>query len=133
MISLDKSTTKEFELKLSSMETKKLSHLAKSIDGINVIKLSEYRPSVATDYLRHEKFTGLLICGEKSRFWFKDGLFHNEYGPAMYDNETPKWWLNGSHYSEEDFNNHPLVLAHKEKQDLEKSINESKQSSKIKL
>lgn len=39
--------------------------------------------------------------------WFKQGLLHNENGPAIqYPDYRKDWYLNGIEYSEEEFNNY---------------------------
>lgn len=67
--------------------------------------------------------------------WQFKGKLHRIDGPAVEfaNGEGNGWWIDGVEYEEEEFNNHPLVIAHREKKQFEKSINEAKQSNKVKL
>ena len=51
-----------------------------------------------------------------TRLWYQNNECHRLDGPAaIYPNGDRSWFINGIRYSEEDFNTHLLVVAHKSK------------------
>lgn len=67
-------------------------------------------------------------------YGFKDDELYRIDGPVIeYFDGTKRWYIDGEKYSEKEFNQHPLIITHKEKALLEQSVNESQSSKKIKL
>ena len=57
-------------------------------------------------YIRkHPDFTGCLVDKCNNIYWFKNGKWHREDGPAWeYSNNGDKWWyLNGVGYTEQEW------------------------------
>lgn len=74
----------------------------------------------------------IFVSGDK--LWYLNGMRHRLDGPAVeLKTGLKEWFIEGVEMAERVFNNHPLVVAYKEKQILEKSINESKLQKKVKL
>ena len=62
-----------------------------------------------------------LTCDEWMEF--DDNLLHRENNPAVvFANGTQHWWINDEHYTEEEFNNHPLVIEYKIKQEITEAL-----------
>ena len=108
------------------------------------------------DKLHNENGPAIIYDDGKSQ-WYLNGKLHREDGPAViYSNGDKVWALNGEYhrvdgpafesidgdrawflydeeFSETEFNNHPLVIALKEKKFLKQIINEVKLPRKVKI
>jgi hypothetical protein len=54
---------------------------------------------------QNPEYTGILVtrCGDKA--WYKNGLLHNENGPAIICSDIAKlYYLNGTHLSITEYN-----------------------------
>lgn len=68
-------------------------------------------------------FTGLAVMTGTSRIkqiYMLNGMWHRLDGPAAYyaDKNKCMFWINDRHFSEQDYWNHPKVVAHKLKEIL---------------
>lgn len=86
----------------------------------------------------HRESGPAVINENGDKHWYLHGKLHRIDGPAIEwskhgSKKINQWWIEGKLYSKKEFNNHPLVVALKEKQLFEKIINEKKLSRKVKL
>jgi hypothetical protein len=58
----------------------------------------------------HPKFTGCLIDQHNNKYWYKNGQWHREDGPAVeHANGSKMWCLNGKWFPEQE---HLRVVRH---------------------
>jgi hypothetical protein len=51
-----------------------------------------------------DNFTGIAEDNNGDKFWFRNGKYHREDGPAIeYSNGDKEWYLNNKQYSESEF------------------------------
>lgn len=75
---------------------------------LKVWKIIEHDTGDTITYLNdavHSRFDNpAIISKEKFFLWFKEGLLHNTYGPAVIDpNNRYEYWLKGIQYSHEEW------------------------------
>ena len=105
------------------------------IEEVPTIDLRNKKPDWFTtrSYLKDLNFNGKVLI-DSGCLWFENGVQHRIDGPAVESsNGRNQFYLNGEPLTIEKLNNHPLVIAHKEKKLLEQSINEPKQQRRVKL
>ena len=57
-----------------------------------------------------------IIFTDGTMEWYQDGKRHCLDGPSITEPGGYKsWYIDGVHYTEDEFNAHPLVIAHKSK------------------
>jgi hypothetical protein len=66
------------------------------------------------------KFTGICEWDNGERCWLVDGMTHRLDGPAVqWADGSKQWWIENKEYTEEEFNQHPLVIQHKRRLSVE--------------
>jgi hypothetical protein len=74
-----------------------------------------------------------IIYGDNVKEWWFEGQSHRLDGPAVTSPSGNihiiKWYVHGVQLTEEQFNEHPLVIAYQEKQKLENTLMEQSADS----
>ena len=73
------------------------------------------------------------VYADGSRYWYMNGKFHREDGPAFeYANGDKIWYINGKHLTEEEFlqmtQKHTIIIDGQEISISAESFNELKKS-----
>ena len=65
------------------------------------------------DGKQHRIHGPAVTCAVGDSFWYQNGRLHRLDGPAViHANGFRFWFINNTHYTEEQFNAHPLVIEY---------------------
>ena len=84
----------------------------------------DVRPSGTIGYYNsdgqlHRIHGPAIILSDGTKFWYQNGKRHRLDAPAViWANGVKYWYIDGIGYTEEEFNNHPLVIVHRAKNAL---------------
>ena len=87
-----------------------------------------YKDGTILDYLRwggvvHREDGPAIEYTNGTKYWLMDNKRHRVDGPAVeWCDGTKYWFINGEPLTEEDFNNHPLVIELKFQKALEEEF-----------